>query len=69
MSEATPVVTVCRSCGRVVNVTPLRPGATVEASTFFTVDDHEGADGRCAAVGDVVTVKFLWRTRRPGVPS
>lgn len=45
---------VCRSCGRVVTVSPLRAGADPSSATFFTVDDHAGADGRCPAVGDVV---------------
>lgn len=62
-------VTVCKTCGRVVSVTPLRANATIDESTFFTVDDHDGAEGRCAAVGDVVTIRGLWRSRRPGVPS
>jgi len=40
----------------VVSVSPLRAGADPTAATFFTVDDHAGDDGRCAAVGDVVSV-------------
>jgi hypothetical protein len=56
---------VCATCGRVVSASPLRANATIDESTFFTVDDHEGPNGRCGAVGDVVTLKMR-RTRRGG---
>ena len=47
--------TVCPTCGRVVGMSPLRLGAEPNAATFFTLDDHDGPDGRCGAVGDVVS--------------
>lgn len=60
--------TICRTCGRVVSVSPLRPVADPSAATFFTVDDHAGADGRCAAVGDVVSVSAVRLTFEPSTP-
>ena len=58
--------TLCRTCGRVVTASPLRAGADPSSATFFTVDDHAGADGRCPAVGDVVQVGAVrWRDDAP----
>lgn len=56
MTTTAPVASaLCHLCGRIVTVTPVRPvrdGAP--PPLFYTLDDHEGADGRCRAVGDLV---------------
>jgi len=46
---------VCRACGLVVVVRPLRQGATADEATWFEVTEHKReADEWCRGGGDVV---------------